>query len=51
MYMNSIQADTFKIAMAYDILLIVVIGGVGSVTGSVLGAFLVTMAKEWWLGL
>ena len=49
MYMNSIQADTFKIAMAYDILLIVVIGGVGSVTGSVLGAFLVTMAKEWWL--
>ncbi len=49
MYMNSIQADTFKIALTYDILLIVVIGGVGSVTGSVLGAFLITMAKEWWL--
>jgi branched-chain amino acid transport system permease protein len=27
----------------------VVIGGIGSVTGSVLGAFLVTFAKEWWL--
>ena len=35
--------------MTYDILLIVVIGGIGSVTGSVLGAFLVTAAKEWWL--
>ncbi len=49
MYMNSIQADTFKIALTYDILLIVVIGGVGSVSGSVIGAFLITMAKEWWL--
>ncbi|MEG1812177.1 MAG: branched-chain amino acid ABC transporter permease [Clostridia bacterium] len=49
MYMRSIDSSTFKIAMTYDILLIVVIGGIGSVTGSVLGAFLVTAAKEWWL--
>ncbi|MCL1854640.1 MAG: branched-chain amino acid ABC transporter permease [Clostridia bacterium] len=49
MYMRSIDSSTFKVAMTYDILLIVVIGGIGSVTGSVLGAFLVTAAKEWWL--
>mgnify|MGYP001100720254 CR=1 FL=1 len=49
MYMRSIEAKTFSITLTYDILLIVVIGGIGSVTGSVLGAFLVTAAKEWWL--
>lgn len=48
-YMRSIDSSTFKISMTYDILLIVVIGGIGSVTGSVLSAFLVTAAKEWWL--
>ena len=35
--------------MTYNILLIVVIGGMGSITGSILSAFLVTAAKEWWL--
>jgi len=49
MYMRSIDSSTFRVAMTYDILLIVVIGGIGSITGSVLGAFLVTAAKEWWL--
>lgn len=49
MYMRSIEAKTFSIALTYDILLIVVIGGIGSVTGSVLAAFLVTASKEWWL--
>ncbi|NLG25296.1 MAG: branched-chain amino acid ABC transporter permease [Clostridiales bacterium] len=49
MFMQSIDSSTFKIALTYDVLLIVVIGGIGSVTGSVLGAFLVTAAKEWWL--
>jgi branched-chain amino acid transport system permease protein len=49
MFMQSIDSSTFKISMTYDILLIVVIGGIGSVTGSVLSAFLVTAAKEWWL--
>ena len=47
MYMRSIEAKTFSITMTYDILLIVVIGGIGSVTGSILSAFLVTAAKEW----
>ena len=49
MFMQSIDSSTFKIAMTYDVLLIVVIGGIGSVTGSVFSAFLVTAAKEWWL--
>ena len=49
MYMRSIEAKTFSITLTYDILLIVVIGGIGSVTGSILSAFLVTAAKEWWL--
>lgn len=49
MYMRSIEAKTFSITMTYDILLIVVIGGIGSVTGSIISAFLVTAAKEWWL--
>jgi branched-chain amino acid transport system permease protein len=49
MFMQSIDSSTFKIALTYDVLLIVVIGGIGSVTGSVLSAFLVTAAKEWWL--
>jgi branched-chain amino acid transport system permease protein len=47
--MRSIEAKTFSITLTYDILLIVVIGGIGSVTGSVVSAFLVTAAKEWWL--
>lgn len=46
MYMRSIEAKTFSIALTYDILLIIVIGGIGSVTGSVIGAFLVTISKE-----
>ncbi len=45
-YMGSIDSGTFKISMTYDILLIVVLGGMGSVTGSILGAFLVTAGRE-----
>ena len=44
MYMRSIDSSTFKIALTYDVLLIIVIGGIGSVTGSVISAFLVTAA-------
>ena len=48
-FMRSIDSNTFKIALTYDILLIVVIGGMGSVTGSIIAAFLVTASKEQWL--
>ena len=47
MFMRSIDSKPFQVALTYDILLIVVLGGIGSVTGSVLGAFLVTAGREW----
>ncbi|MGN1097927.1 MAG: branched-chain amino acid ABC transporter permease, partial [Clostridia bacterium] len=46
-FMRSIDSKTFAITLTYDILLIVVLGGMGSVTGSIIGAFLVTAGKEW----
>ena len=49
MYQTTVQANTFKSAMTYEILLIVVIGGIGSVTGSVIGSFLYIACSEWWL--
>ena len=49
MYMNQVQAKTFTSTMTYEILLIVVLGGIGSVSGSVFAAFLYTTCSEWWL--
>ncbi|MBR2822622.1 MAG: branched-chain amino acid ABC transporter permease [Clostridia bacterium] len=49
MYQTTVQAKFFTTAMTYEILLIVVIGGVGSVTGSVFSSFLFVAASEWWL--
>lgn len=49
MYMNSVQAKSFTSAMTYEILLIVVIGGIGSVTGSCISSFLFVACSEWWL--
>ncbi len=49
MYQNSVQAKSFTAAMTYEILLVVVIGGIGSVTGSCLSAFLFVACSEWWL--
>lgn len=46
MFMRSIDSKTFQVSLTYDILLIVVLGGIGSVTGSVVGAFLVTSGRE-----
>jgi branched-chain amino acid transport system permease protein len=46
-YMGSIDSGTFRITLTYDMLLIVVLGGLGSVTGSILGSFLVTAGREW----
>ena len=47
MYQTSIQASMFKSAMTYEILLIVVIGGIGSVTGSCISSFLFIICSEW----
>ena len=49
MYQTSIAAKQFTSAMTYEILLIVVIGGIGSITGSVLASFLYVACSEWWL--
>ena len=43
---GAIGPDQFKFTVAYDILLMVVLGGQGSVTGSVVGAFIVRIALE-----
>ena len=49
MYQRTVQAKGFTSAMTYEILLIVVIGGMGSLSGSVLASFLFVAASEWWL--
>ena len=49
MFQSSVQANTFTSTMTYEILLIVVIGGIGSITGSILGSFLYIASSEWWL--
>jgi len=48
-FMGTVVASNFKAAMTYEILLIVVLGGIGSVSGSVIGALLFVFASEWWL--
>ena len=49
MYMGAVQALSFKSTMTYEILLIVVIGGIGSITGSVITSFLYIASVEWLL--
>ena len=49
MYANSVQAKSFTTAMTYEVLLMVVIGGIGSITGSVMSSFLFVACSEWWL--
>ena len=48
-YIGSTNAAPFTSALTYEILLIVVIGGIGSITGSVLASFLYIASQEWWL--
>ncbi|MDY2791497.1 MAG: branched-chain amino acid ABC transporter permease [Eubacteriales bacterium] len=49
MFQQSLQANAFKSSMTYEILLIVVIGGLGSISGSVLASYLFIACSEWWL--
>ncbi len=49
MFSNNAQAMPYTSAMTYEILLIVVIGGIGSISGSVIGTFLYVACAEWWL--
>ena len=49
MFANQAQAKTFTTSMTYEILLSVVIGGIGSISGSCIASFLYVAASEWWL--
>ena len=49
MYMTVTSASSFTSVMTYEILLIVVIGGIGSITGSVLTSFIYVASVEWLL--
>lgn len=60
MFQNSATASTFTTNMTYEILLIVVIGGIGSITGPIIGSFIFIGLNEWllrgldqgqWLGI
>ena len=49
MYVANAQAMVFTSTMTYEIMLIMVIGGIGSISGSVIGTFLYVACSEWWL--
>ena len=49
MVLGIAQANNFKSAMTYEILLMLVLGGIGSISGSGIGATLFIAASEWWL--
>ncbi|MCL1983647.1 MAG: branched-chain amino acid ABC transporter permease [Clostridiales bacterium] len=49
MFANTVQANNFKSNMTFEILLIVVLGGIGSVSGSCIAAVFFIFASEWWL--
>ena len=49
MYNGTISSASFKSSMTYEILLIVVIGGIGSISGSVIASFLYIFSYEWLL--
>lgn len=46
---SSVSSVSFTTSMTYQILLVVVIGGIGSVSGSVIAAFIYYASSEWWL--
>lgn len=46
---SSVSSVSFTTSMTYQILLVVVIGGIGSVSGSILASFIYYASSEWWL--
>ncbi|MDS0526274.1 branched-chain amino acid ABC transporter permease [Clostridium sp. SHJSY1] len=44
--MGTIDPNMFKFVLTFNILLIIVIGGMGSITGTVISAFVVTILQE-----
>ena len=47
--LTPIDPKMFTFLLTYNILMIVVAGGLGSITGSILGSFLYVACSEWWL--
>ena len=45
----AVQAQQFRTVLTYELLLIVVIGGIGSISGSCIASFLYIALSEWWL--
>ncbi|MEG1448548.1 MAG: branched-chain amino acid ABC transporter permease, partial [Oscillospiraceae bacterium] len=45
--LGTVDPKQFMFTLTYNILLIIVLGGMGSITGSVIGAFVVTAGLEW----
>lgn len=46
---TSVSSVSFTSSMTYQILLVVVIGGIGSVSGSIIAALIYYASSEWWL--
>lgn len=46
---TSVSAVSFTTSMTYQILLVVVIGGIGSISGSIIASFIYYASSEWWL--
>jgi branched-chain amino acid transport system permease protein len=45
--LGTIDPLMFRFTLTYNILLIIVLGGLGSITGSIISAFIVTIGLEW----
>jgi branched-chain amino acid transport system permease protein len=43
------MADNFRVAMSYEFVLMVTLGGLGSISGSIVGAALFVFSSQWWL--
>lgn len=44
--LGTIDPNMFKFFLTYNILLIIILGGMGSITGSIISAFIITIATE-----
>jgi branched-chain amino acid transport system permease protein len=46
-HLTAVDSNQFKIMVTFEILLIIVLGGMGSITGTCIAAFAITAGKEW----
>lgn len=46
---TSVSAVSFTTQMTYQVLLVVVMGGIGSISGSIIASFIYYASSEWWL--